>query len=86
MAALPAAKPRTRSSRGGSRGYVARPLPDREAGEQQQADRGGAEHLAAGPAGGLAPHQGPDQAEHAAGEQRHAGHVEPAVRAPAPPG
>ena len=86
MAALPAAKPRIRSSRGGSRGYAARRSQTANAASSTQAERRGAEHLAAGPAGGLAPHQGPDEPEHAAGEQRHAGHVEPAARGPAPPG
>ena len=60
---------------------------DRDEGAEQD-DRGGegAEHLGAAPAGVVAAHQSPDEAEDAAADQRQPGQVERASRGRGSPG
>ena len=80
LAALPAEKARDANSRGGSIGWRAAPLDDDERDQQRHPAGERADHLGAAPAGVVAAHQPPHDAERGAGDQHQARAVEPRPR------
>ena len=81
MAALPAEKARERKKPMGSIGSRARSSQATKAAISTRAEDERAEHLGAAPAGLVAAHERPHEAEHAAGDQGEAADVEAGVGA-----